>query len=253
MDKIKIMYILLRNPFFIWISWLIHYFKVKKKFKNTEIGLNAYIKNAKLESYVFIGSNSLISNSTIGEHSYVSDNSKLNNVYVGKFTSIGPEVRIGLGKHPINDFVSLHPAFYSKNKKFKCYSDNEYFDEFEKIEIGNDVWIGSRCIVLDGIIIGDGAIIAAGSVVTRNIEPYSIYGGIPAKFIRWRFEKSDAEFLNRIKWWNFEEKWFMKNYKSMHTIAKLKELLKEPSISDRNIYNENDEMWSILNNNLNED
>ena len=119
---------------------------------------------------------------------------------------------IGLGKHPVH-FVSTHPAFYSSHKQFITFADkNDYFEEYEKVTIGNDVWIGTRVMIIDGVSIGDGAIIAAGAIVTKNVEPYSIVGGVPAKLIRNRFNDQDIEFLKKFKWWNKDFEWIKSNY-----------------------------------------
>jgi carbonic anhydrase/acetyltransferase-like protein (isoleucine patch superfamily) len=82
------------------------------------------------------------------------------------------------------------------------FATEDRFSELPRTTIGNDVWIGARAMVLDGVTIGDGCVIAAGSVVTKNIEPYSIVGGIPAKLIRKRFSDEVIELLLTWKWWN---------------------------------------------------
>ena len=89
--------------------------------------------------------------------------------------------------------------------------DESYFEETEQIVIGNDVWIGANAIVLDGVTIGDGAIISAGAIVNKNIPPFSIYGGVPAKFIRFRFEENEIDFLKNLKWWDKDINW-IKSY-----------------------------------------
>ena len=84
--------------------------------------------------------------------------------------------------------------------------------------IGNDVWIGSNVIIMSGVRIGDGAVIAAGAIVTKNVEPYSIVGGVPAKTIRRRFEENQIEYLRKIEWWNRSEDWIKKNAASFTDI-----------------------------------
>ena len=101
------------------------------------------------------------------------------------------------------------------------FVDQKYFEEEEKtVHIGNDVWIGSNVIVVDGVTIGDGAIIAAGAVVTKDVPPYAIFGGIPAKLIRYRFDEQKIDFMLKFKWWDKEEKWLRKNVKDFHNIDK---------------------------------
>ena len=80
-------------------------------------------------------------------------------------------------------------------------------------EIGNDVWIGSHVLILDGVSVGDGAIIATGAVVTKDIEPYSIYGGVPARLIRYRFSQERINYLLNFSWWNKDEDWLFNHIK----------------------------------------
>lgn len=98
------------------------------------------------------------------------------------------------------------------------FADRNYFEEFEKIGIGNDVWIGANVIILDGIEIGDGAVVAAGSVITKSVPPYAIVGGVPAKIIRYRFEKDKIEKLLILKWWDMDLAYLRKNFTKFHNI-----------------------------------
>jgi len=124
---------------------------------------------------------------------------KITNTSIGKFCSIAPKVRMGLGKHPIN-YISTSPLFYApKNPLLFKICKSPKFDEFEPITIGNDVWIGVNVTIMDGIKVGDGAIIGANSVVTKDVEPFSIVGGVPAKEIKKRFETAIIEKLMELK------------------------------------------------------
>lgn len=139
---------------------------------------------------------------------------------IGRFCSINETARIwnnhsldAVTTHPILDhrlFFSrkekdMRKAFiekYGKHRNNAPFQNSELRDN-QPVEIGNDVWIGANVILLPGITIGDGAVIAAGAVVTKNVEPYAIMGGIPAKLIRHRFEKKQVEAFMRIKWWEW--------------------------------------------------
>lgn len=147
-----------------------------------------------------------VSKTKIGPYSYISNFSRINNVDIGSYCSIGPEVLIGLGIHPSRKFVSTHPSFYSTSKQSGIvYSKDYKFIESKRTVIGNDVWIGARAIILDGVTVGDGAIVGANSVVTKDVPPYAIVGGVPAKIIKYRFNSEEVNHLLNIKWWNWNE------------------------------------------------
>ena len=84
--------------------------------------------------------------------------------------------------------------------------------------IENDVWIGNNVLIKGGVTIGNGAIIAMGSVVTKDVPPYAIVGGVPAKIIRYRFSENDIKKLLDFKWWNQNDSWLKENYKKFHNI-----------------------------------
>ena len=149
-----------------------------------------------------------LSRCKIDRYSSVGGDSHYNNCEIGSFCSLGPQVLAGLGKHP-TDYVSTSAAFYSSNNSGCQLSLNNHpaFDEYSPIFIGHDVWIGARVLILDGIRIGHGAIIGAGAVVTHNVQPYSIVGGVPAKEIKKRFSNEIIEQLLDICWWNRSIEW----------------------------------------------
>ena len=123
---------------------------------------------------------------------------------IGRYCSIARGVRIGEGTHPI-DWLSTHP-FTHDSSYTGCVDkvqDASYLLPKSDTIIGNDVWIGTNAIVMNGVTIGDGAIIAAGAVVARDVEPYSIFGGIPGKHIKFRFDEIIRKKLLAIKWWNY--------------------------------------------------
>jgi acetyltransferase-like isoleucine patch superfamily enzyme len=141
----------------------------------------------------------------IGDYSYIAQNCNITNTQIGKFCSIGPNFCSGLGIHPTNG-ISTSPMFYSTAMQngFSLTAENKIV-ESKKIIIGNDVFIGANVTVLDGVIIGNGAVIGAGAVVTKDIPPYAIAVGVPARIVKYRFENDQIERLQEIEWWNFDK------------------------------------------------
>lgn len=194
------------------------------RFKNSVIDRGCCIDQAsKIEANCHILENSFVLNSTIKSFSYVGKNSIIQNANIGSYCSIANDVLIGLGAHPILNF-STSPLFYRINNPLNIQLietnfDFDYnFNEYQPIEIGNDVWIGARAILMDGVKVGDGAIIAAGAVVTKDVAPYAIVGGVPAKVIRHRFTSDRIEKLLKLQWWNWPVSIIRKKIRELNEI-----------------------------------
>ena len=129
------------------------------------------------------------------------------NTVIGSFTSIGTGVSIGCGTHPI-EYLSSSPYLYTKKFNYKSpnmRSHEEWIEDIAPCKIGNDVWIGDGVLIMNGITIGDGAIIGARAVVTKDVPPYAIVGGVPAKIIRYRFDEATITKLLELEWWNLPD------------------------------------------------
>lgn len=147
----------------------------------------------------------LMFRSSIGKYSYVGGPSKVVCADIGKYCSIASEASIGMGTHTLN-MLSTCSIFTEKhNGTGHSWIDKVGIDPFERVSIGNDVWIGKRVMVLGGVTIGDGAVVAAGAVVTKDVPPYAVVGGVPAKVIKYRFTEAEIETLERLCWWNMPE------------------------------------------------
>ncbi len=172
------------------------------------------------------GNNSFERNNTVlGSHigfaSYLGAGSIIQKTKIGRYTSIGPNVKCIFGKHPTDTFVSTHPAFFSKRGQSGfTFVDEQKFEEYEKpkdeegkysILIGNDVWVGANVTILDGVSIGDGAVIASNALVNKDVDPYTIVGGVPAKPIKKRFNDEIIQFLLNLEWWNKPNEWISSN------------------------------------------
>ncbi|PLY04749.1 MAG: acetyltransferase [Arcobacter sp.] len=167
----------------------------------------------------------ILIDSEINSYTYIAKKTEIYNAKIGKFCSIGPNSIIGLSTHPLDNFISTSPIFYSTEKQLPVrVVDKQYFnDSIKETIIGNDVWIGANVLITGGITIGNGAVIAAGSIVTKNVEEYAIVGGIPAKIIKYRFDLEKRKFLKESQWWNKSNINYLKmNYKKFHNFENLK-------------------------------
>jgi len=137
----------------------------------------------------------------IGAYSYATQMVELNYTTVGRYCSIGRETLANPGSHPTEWLTTSNLTYTDIFDTRHLKGGASPFAQFEPITIGNDVWIGARCGIMPGVTIGDGAIIAYGAVVTRDVPPYAIVGGTPAKLIRYRFPDELIEALLAYKWW----------------------------------------------------
>lgn len=168
----------------------------------------------------------------IGKYSYLSINAlcAIDYTKIGKYCSIARDTLIAPGQHPI-DRISTHPFTYTAEEKnlygnLKTPNEKIIPNPQKNTEIGNDVWIGAKAIVQSGVTIGDGAVIGAGAVVTKDIPPYAIAVGVPAKVIKYRFSPEIIEKLLELKWWDYPED-FIVNELPFDNIEKCIEILEE--------------------------
>jgi acetyltransferase-like isoleucine patch superfamily enzyme len=163
------------------------------------------IYKSNIDKSAKIGSGSQVVNSEVRRYSYTGKKCTLINVDMGSFCCIADNVVIGGLSHHI-DHVSMSPIFHNGHNIF-----GKNFSDFpapisKKTFIGNDVWIGSRALIKEGVKIGDGSIIGMGSVVTSDVPAFTIFAGCPARLIRNRFPVEVAERLLASKWWLLNEK-----------------------------------------------
>lgn len=173
-------------------------------------------KHCKVEPYVTIAAGNRVY--SVGAFSSIASPMPVN-CYIGRYSSIGQNVKVLGFRHPIEAVTMSSASFNFTRENVVAYLDDmEKKDGFRQkpiavdrpqpnsnsLIIGNDVWIGSDVSLSGGISIGDGAVIAAGSIVTRDILPYEIVGGVPAKRIRMRFDEAICDALLKSKWWNYE-------------------------------------------------
>lgn len=172
--------------------------------KNTKISPLAILQDVKFDSTTSIKALAKLERTEVGKCTYIGTLTAAYDCSIGKFCSIARECYLGGANHPI-DWVTTSPCFHLNiNATGVCYAENE-FKWNKRTIIGNDVWMGIRSIVVSGVTIHDGAVIGAGSVVTKDVGPYEIWAGNPARFIRKRFDDETIKKLKQSKWWDLSD------------------------------------------------
>lgn len=158
------------------------------------------VLNSEIHKTAKIYSGSTFYYSKLGRYSYVGYDSEVVNCEIGAFCSIANGFIVGGAKHPM-DWVSTSPTFYDVGSGTGHHLGHLPIDHTSKTVIGNDVWVGSRAIIMQGLRIGTGAVIGAGAVVTKSVPPYAVVAGCPAKIIKYRFDQSMIDSLLNSQWW----------------------------------------------------
>lgn len=162
------------------------------------------VRNSKIGKYVKINSGTQLMSVCFGDYSYCGYDCSIIDAEIGKFCCLSDSVIIGGAMHPMH-FVSMSSVFLSHNdSSVKKLGDLNFLPKIKTI-IGHDVWIGNRAIIKAGVILGTGSVIGTGSVVTKDVPPYAVVAGNPAKIIKYRFNVELREELLQSNWWNIDE------------------------------------------------
>lgn len=186
---------------------------VKLSKDHPTIGEGSQIKDTTFGQYVELGSQNFIDNSTIDDYTYTGQFCFIQNSTLKRFISMAAMVRIGPTNHPY-DRPAQHIFAYNGAGYGFDDSDADFLQKRKAVKttIGNDVWLGHDVVVQSGVTIGDGAVIGAGAVVTKDVEPYTIIGGIPGKKIKDRFSDEIKTDLEKIAWWDWSREDLEKYY-----------------------------------------
>lgn len=174
----------------------------------------SYIPGTRLEGRNLVGKNSVLKNCVMGFGSYVQQGCDITDADIGRYTSIGSDVKTVIGSHPTKKLVALHPAFNVSDEitGFTYVKESRFKDMPEKrTRIGSDVWLGNDVRIMGGVEIGDGAVVGTGALVTKDVPPYSINVGVPARIVKYRFTEDQIEGLLVSKWWDRDEEWIRSN------------------------------------------
>ena len=157
-------------------------------------------------AFVEIGKGSRIAHSTVGNYSYCDRYADIANTTIGKFANIASFVRIGATDHPLHTASCHHFLYRSELYWDDIKDDADFFERrrARRAHIGHDTWIGHRAMVKPEVNVGDGAVIAAGAIVTKDVAPYSIVAGAPAKLMRLRQPPEIAARLSALAWWDWD-------------------------------------------------
>ena len=166
----------------------------------------AEVSDSRLGRYTEIGTRCRVSETELGDYSYIERDSMVWCAKIGKFANIAAAVRINATKHPMWR-ATLHHFTYRADDYWPNADHEEKFFEWRRgneVVIGHDTWLGHGVTILPGVTIGNGAVVGSGAVVSKDVPPYTIVGGVPAKIIRKRFDDRTIERLEALSWWDWD-------------------------------------------------
>ena len=176
------------------------------------VGDGSCVDFSRIGARVRIGRFNHLLHVDVGTRSFTGPHTVLIRARIGKYSSLSWGVTVGGGEH---DYTRLttHSFLYSDHDGLRSAAEPAAYDRFAApCTVGSDVWVAASATILRGVSVGDGAVVAANAVVTRDVPPYAIVAGVPARVIKARFEESLAERLRRIRWWDFPDALIRDNF-----------------------------------------
>ncbi|MFV0423100.1 CatB-related O-acetyltransferase [Oleidesulfovibrio sp.] len=191
----------------------------------TQILDGSEVSGSTMHEYSRLKKNCELRDSVLGAYSYLSAGSMAVAADIGRFTSIGPGVYVGLWEH--DTFTTTHTFYLYESSGGFCKGWRNFSRDHVRTTIGSDVWIGANAVIRKGVTVGHGAIIGASAVVTRDVPPYAVVTGVPAKVHEYRFSQEDRELLLKTAWWNLPREVLqdMVNKEVWYDLAELKAYL----------------------------
>ena len=191
------------------------------RYPDVRLGARTSVHESALDPQVALGDDTMVLRATVGRYSYLGPRCIVADTDIGQFCSIAADVAIGSGGHPLERNVAIHPMFYLNRPPHWDLVSEDRYQEFRKTSIGNDVWIGTKAVIRDGIKVGHGAVIGAGAIVTKDLEPYGIYAGSPARLIRYRFDEATRKRLLALSWWDRDMTWIRSHAAAFSDVGEL--------------------------------
>jgi phosphonate metabolism protein (transferase hexapeptide repeat family) len=177
------------------------------------------IVDSNLGDWVYLGPNTSVVESDFGDYSYTAGDVQIIYSEVGKFCSIASHARLNPGNHPM-ERVTQHHMTYRRQQYGFGPDDDAFFDwrRDHKVTVGHDVWLGHGAVLLPGVTVGTGAVIGAGAIVTKDVAPYTIAVGVPARPLRLRFAEDVIEKLQRIAWWDWPRELLEQRFEDLNDL-----------------------------------